>query len=59
MSIRFLPRLCSYIVKSEIQVACLLSPRDSWWIFVFLLVSDVDQEAQFQEPDQEEAAGSV
>ena len=41
------------------QVACLLSPRDSWWICEFLSVSDGDQEAQFQEPVQEEAAGSV
>ena len=41
------------------QVGCLLSPCDLWWIFVFLSVSEEDQEAQFQEPDQEEAAGSV
>ena len=45
--------------KSKVQVGCLLSPCDSRWIFAFLSVSDEVQEAQFQEPDQEEAAGSV
>ena len=45
--------------KPKVQVDCLLSLCDSRWIFAFLSVSDEIQEAQFQEPDSEEAVGSV